>query len=355
MSAKEIVFRHITETKGKVNLQDLTKEILKYDPSSKWDNSHWSFYRTQITSKVGRYTDLFNDEIKRNLRQFKGKVDRGSFPTSRHTIHKEKSNVRSDKWLQWEVPNENEELMLARVLLPYIKILHPHIIASVVEDNNKNLTVWSEQLQNLGVNPTIYLWHNSPVAFPGIRRHVGTGETSSFRSNPKLSIGENALYLDDNSYPKEVWSFALRNLQFGKKNPPEYSLAHILDHKDHNSRNTTELTGFQLSEDKHLYAGLYTSCVNSFYVPTNFLKPTDHNSKIRQLLIQIVDKYYGAVCNPLPFGNSFNLNSIEGQWRLENFPEPVIVGNLSYINNFLAYRNRVINKRIGELAKTTIT
>jgi len=352
MTTKDLVFEYIKYTKGNVDLENLTKLVLHNKPESKWDQSHWDYYRSGIVSPNGRYTHLFSEEIKGNLRNLTvRKVER-----KRNSILEQEENTilvsawQKHTWPIWDIPNDEEQLILAKALLPYIKILNPKIVERIVADNNRNYARWSQQFEQLGIRPDIYLWENSPVTFPGIRRHVGTVETSTFRNNPKLSKAENAIYLDDNSYPKEIWSFALRNIRYGKKNPDNYSLAHILDHKDFNTRNTNELNGFQQSESKNSFAGLYTSCTNVVYIPTTFLKPTDHNSRIRQLLIQIVDKYYGAVCIPLPHSLSFNLQDIEEKWHLENFPQPAIVGNHEFIDNFIRYRNDVINNRIKELS-----
>jgi len=351
MTTKDIVFEHISSLNGKVNLQKLTNEIIKNDPDSKWDNSHWSFYRTQITSVKGRYAHLFSDEVKKNLKQVSDyRIERKFLPAIKNQNNSTAKVVR-EGWPEWDTPSDEEQLLLAKVLLPYIKILAPEIVAIIVEDNNKNFSAWTEQLVSLGIRADIYLWKNSPVVFPGIRRHVGSEETSDFRKNQKFSRGENALCLDDNSYPKEIWSFALQNKRYGMKNPANYSLAHILDHKDFNTRNIDELIGFEKSEDKNLFAGLYTSCVNSVYIPTTFLKPTDHNSKIRKLLIQIVEKYYGSVCNALPHNLSFNFSAIEEQWRLDSFPQPTVVGKTDYIQKFIAYRNSVIAERIKNYSK----
>ncbi len=351
MTTKELVFQQIKRLNGNVNVAELTKAVLQNNPNSKWDHTHWSYYKGNIISERGRYTHLFSDDVKKNLREvapYKSDLISKSPRTVRTKIVSPRT-ISTD-WPTWRTPNDEEQILLARVLLPFVKILAPEIVALIVEDNNKNLGDWKTQFDALGIQADIYLWQDSPVAFPGIRRHVGSGETTIFRSGPKLSKAENALYLDDNTYPKQLWSFALRRKRFGMKNPAHYSLAHILDHKDYNTRNSDELVGFETSENKNLFAGLYTSCVNSVYVPTTFLKPTDHNSKIRKLLIQIVDKYYGSVCKPLPHSLSFNLAEIEEQWQLEKFPQPTVVGNVTDVRSFLSYRNSVINERIKQLS-----
>ena len=253
---------------------------------------------------------------------------------------------KKENWPQWQIPDDKELLVLAKALLPHIKILSPDIVKLVADENNKHLTLWTEGLNKIGLKADIYLWQNSPVTFPGIRRHSGTKEVAAFGVNPKTAKGENALAIDDNSFPKELWSFALRNCKYDRTNPPNYSLAHILDHKDYKSRNGEELIGFKKSDDKHLFAGLYTSCANTIWVPNQLLKPTDHKGKLRLLLIQIIDKYYSSVCTALPHNLAFNLANIDNDWELENFTAPTIVGNMDYAKNFLNFRNEIINERI---------
>ncbi len=253
---------------------------------------------------------------------------------------------KQKKWPDWKTPSNEEEILFARILLPYIKIISPDIVKIIVDDNNRNLSEWSVQFKKLGINPEIYLWKDSPVAFPGIRRHSGTKEISSFGINPKTAKGGNCLLLDDNSFPKEIWSYVLRGTKYNRTNPNNYSLAHIVDHKDYKSRNNYELKGFNKSDEKNLFAGLYTSCVNTIWIPNTLLKPTDHTSNLRKLLIQIVEKYYEKVCVRLPHNLQFNLDNINEEWDINNFPEPTIVGNIDGVMDFIEYRHKKINELI---------
>jgi hypothetical protein len=190
MNIKEIVFYHVNSLNGNVDVEELTDEILTKHPDSKWDHTHWNYYRSQITSERGRYFHLFSDEIKNNLRGIS--YHRINRPSSTRNILPIASNNKSSRnqWPVWNVPRDEEQLTLARILSPYIKILEPKIVELIVEDNNKNLAIWEDQLQSLGIRSDIYLWEGSPVAFPGIRRHVGTHETATFKANPKICKGE---------------------------------------------------------------------------------------------------------------------------------------------------------------------
>jgi 5-methylcytosine-specific restriction endonuclease McrA len=69
---KDVVFDIIRQTKGAAEYEAVTKAVLENFPNSKWKESHWGFYRSQITSERGRYRDEFSGEIKANLRRRTG-------------------------------------------------------------------------------------------------------------------------------------------------------------------------------------------------------------------------------------------------------------------------------------------
>ncbi len=259
---------------------------------------------------------------------------------------------KRENWPEWLVPSDESQIQLAMVLMPHIKILSPEIVKVIVEENNNKHNKWVNDFKKIGIRADIYLWENSPITFPGIRRHVGKNEEMEVKKNRKRARGNDSLLLDDNSFPKEIWSFVLRGRKVGKHGPSNYSLAHIVDHKDYKSRHTDEIMGFEKSIEKNLYAGLHTSCTNTVYIPNNLLKPTDHNGMIRRLLIQVINRYYNPICSTLPHNKSFKLDNIEDKWHIDRFPEPAIVGNNSLAKEFIEYRNNFIEERIRELQYT---
>lgn len=64
---KKLVFDIIEQTEGKVDYEAVTRAVRKHFPRSKWKESHWGYYRSQITSERGRYKDTFGERVKRNL------------------------------------------------------------------------------------------------------------------------------------------------------------------------------------------------------------------------------------------------------------------------------------------------
>lgn len=76
---KALVFDYVRRNQGNVDYRDLTREVLREFPRSQWKESHWAWYRSQITR--GRFSGEFSDLIKNKLvsRQY---LDRVEAPTS---------------------------------------------------------------------------------------------------------------------------------------------------------------------------------------------------------------------------------------------------------------------------------
>ncbi len=66
---KDVVFDIIRQTNGTADYEAVTKAVLEHFPESKWNPSHWAYYRSHITSEKGRYRDAFSEEIRANLRK----------------------------------------------------------------------------------------------------------------------------------------------------------------------------------------------------------------------------------------------------------------------------------------------
>jgi hypothetical protein len=67
MTIKDILFDYIKQTEGNVNYDEITEIILSNKPNSKWQLTHWSWYKTQIVSPKGKYHNLFSELIKKNI------------------------------------------------------------------------------------------------------------------------------------------------------------------------------------------------------------------------------------------------------------------------------------------------
>lgn len=250
-------------------------------------------------------------------------------------------------WPVWDVPDETEIFRLAQALTPFIRFLHPDIINAITEDNELMRAEWSAKLFEVGIDPEIYLWTNSPCGFPGIRRYAGSQEIAEYRAkatNQSRSFHQ-ALKLDDNDSPKHIWSFIFRGKKFQKFGPPGYSLAHLADHKDHNNRTPEEFSSLSGSPNppQHFF-GLYTSPANTVYIPNNYLKPTDTNYTIRWILQQRAESLYGKICALVPPPFQLKQPDDSSQWNAERFNWSEPVGKMDNISEFLKFRREYLNK-----------
>lgn len=262
-----------------------------------------------------------------------------------------KPTPKDADWPRWNEPTDTEALQLAKVLVPYVRFLCPDIVRALVNDNEKRGQTWREVLGAAKIDPDAYLWPGSPCAFAGVRRYAGSEEIAIYRKH-KSAANEGpppgALALDDNDFPKQLWSYVLRGKPFQKFGPEGYSLAHLADHKDHQNRAPADfaLSPASIGVSRRLY-GLYTCPTNTVYVPRSFLKPTDFNGKIRQLLIRRAQELYGSFCSIVPPFMQVR-SELDLDWHVEQFEWAAPVGETTHVPAFLEFRS----KKLADLARS---
>ena len=283
-------------------------------------------------------------ELYRSFRQHDGKpIDRRFKPT---LVRRSRRARAPATWPQWQQPDDADILKLAHVLTPLVKFLHPDIVAAVAEDNQRRLPDWRSKLDEVGIDADIYLWTGSPCAFPGVRRYAGSQEIAWHRKRTASTdfMPPHCIRLDDNDYPKHLWSFVFTGGPFRKKGPREYQLAHLADHKEHNNRWRDEFS-LELRSDPPLLFGLYTSPANTAYVPKNFLQPTDVVHPLRALLLKQAYRLYGRVCRlaPPPLAEKALDHAA---WNPDAFIWGDPVGDLRNLAPFLEYRQEELDKAL---------
>jgi hypothetical protein len=254
-----------------------------------------------------------------------------------------KAKTGSNAWPTWSQPTEAEALSLAKIVMPYVRFLSPEIVAAIVNDNELHREEWSRELEARGINSKAYLWERSACAFPGVRRYAGSKETARYRGHAKdddTNI-EQALRLDDNDFPKQIWSFTFRKKHFQKRGPEGYALAHLADHKSYNNRFEIDFDVVDGRSQSALF-GLYSCATNAVFIPTSMIKPTDFGARLRNLLLRRAEHLYGAHCSVLPDWLKVPSASSDA-WSLEAFTWADPVGETAGVKAFLDYRGQILS------------
>lgn len=263
---------------------------------------------------------------------------------SRLKVVKKQVNKNKNDWPNWEIPDDDELFSLISTVLRYVKFLSPEIVGKITEDNNTNRQEWRNLLITNNIDPDIYLWENSPCAFPGIRRHAGAEEIADFKKKGKSSEDKktDAFCVDDNSFPKEIWSFVFRGKKFQNFGPNEYSLAHLADHKEYKNRVSEDFKILPNVPITKLF-GLYTCPTNTVFIPTNLIRPTDFSAQIRKILINKSASLYGNICKIIPPWLEL-IQEPDDKWNHKKFTWSDPVGTVENLEDFLCYRKETIEK-----------
>lgn len=251
-------------------------------------------------------------------------------------------------WPEWEPPSDDDSLLLARVLARHARFLKPEIVHAVVEDNERRASAWRAALNACGVPVDAYLWEGSPCAFPGVRRYAGSDEIAIFRRRKQGggNLPPDVLQLDDNDYPKHLWSYVFCGTPFRKQGPPGYNLAHLADHKSHGNRAADEFeVPPGVSVDRRLH-GLFTCPTNTAYLPAGLLKPTDFHRKVRGLFLRKAQALYGAFCNLVPPFMSVRTCD-DPRWDVDHFDWLEPVGGTVHPSVFLEFRARTMDELLA--------
>lgn len=254
-----------------------------------------------------------------------------------------KKGIRN--WPEWETPSIAQLKNIAHSLTPYLKFLHPSIIAQITESNKKLDSYFREYLSLSGIQAEQYLWEKCSTMFPGIRRANGkTDNKYKKKQLPKEFRGEKkAIYIDDNSYPKHIWAFIFTGKQFSNIGPKGYELAHIFEHK------SVERIGQELiNKDNSPFnineplSGIFSCAAALSYAPRSFVKITDHSLQARRLLQRKAIQLYQSTTNLMPPSVIFKKQNDE--WDINSFKWGAPVGDPAKTNAFLKYREERIRK-----------
>ena len=329
------------------NLDDLLKknglenllEEFKYTREDEKENKKQK-HRIPINGNIYNVTASLRNAINQYGKFLKGEPSsssRGrsmcSFNATCASTHK----AVKRSWPKWESVKECESLQFAKVLSKYIKFLSPEVVKAIVDDNKKIGEEFCKILENKNIDPKLYFWEKSSCCFPGIRRAAGSAEVAALRKRVNLPNIEDAICLDDNDFPKQIWSFVFRGTYFNKSGPEGYSLAHLVDHKKNRNRMPDEFDFEKGKSYQKPFYGLYTCASNSVFMPESLILIKEFDPKIRNLLFRRAFDLYGSFCNLVPPYVAAK-ECCDVEWGLDNFEWSPPVGTLENVRSFLEFR-----------------
>ncbi len=267
-------------------------------------------------------------------------------PSNATTRSRSRTRNQRAEWPLWRLPSDDEIKRSLADITPFIRFIHPTVIERVVSHNSA-IESYVQTMEAQGIRMASYYWDGAPTLFPGVRRFVG-GTDSDFKLQPvplEFRAKKQATYLDDNSYPKQLWSFMIRGKRFNGSNPRGYELAHLFHHK----LETATPIEDELSGELELLlpvSAFFTSACACAFVPKSLARVTDLSLLARKVLQRKVLEMYGSICNPLP--PAVTLRNEDSDWSPAEFTwaEPVgsLAENSTGIDSFLDFRQRELER-----------
>jgi hypothetical protein len=319
-------------------------ENLTYSGADERDNQS-ARHSIPINGNIRNGSSTLKQAVKLYV-DFRNGVEPIIVSDNKSTVIDRKNILKKSKqdWPEWNRPTDDDLYELIKLNARFAKFLHPDVVRALVEDNNRNWSVWRANLKLHKINPDIYLWHKSPCAFPGVRRYSGSKEIAFFRKHTQLEDNHipDALQLDDNDFPKHLWSFVFRGKPFPKYGPKGYALAHLADHKDYNNRIYDEFEIINPEDTTPIY-GLFTAPTNTVFLPISLIRPSDFSPIVRKILIEKANDLYGSFCNILPPNIKFKEDK-SSKWHFSNFEWGEPAGDTENLELFFDYRIKKMTK-----------
>jgi hypothetical protein len=195
-----------------------------------------------------------------------------------------------------------DEEALVRLVVPYVRWLHPDLVAQVQEDNAQYLEDWQNILRQHAIPADLYVWTGSACAFPGVRRRSGKGDE---KTQSCLKFDQNG-----NRLAHRIWELLGASTKQFKAERAGYELVHLFPHQPDEWRkllaeSDTELTyrlpmrwreqlaDWQTRLTQTGLPALFSNPANMCFLPGSLVRPTDNASLLRLVLWQKAIKLYG--------------------------------------------------------------
>jgi hypothetical protein len=202
----------------------------------------------------------------------------------------------------WPSVTTDDEEALVRLIVPYVRWLHPDLVVQVQEDNARYLGDWQSLLQRHAIPADLYVWPGSACVFPGVRRRSG-------KTNEK---DQNCLDFDQNGnrLAHRIWELLGVSTKQFKAERAGYELVHLFPHQPNEwqkllAESDTQLPyklpaqwreqlgNWQAKLKQTGLPALFSNPANMCFLPGSLVRPTDNASLLRLVLWKKALSLYG--------------------------------------------------------------
>ena len=342
MTIKDIVFDFIRSSNGNVDFTELTKRVLYEKPGSKWDITHWRWYKSQIVSPNGRFHNLFSKQIIAALS--------GSRPASENMDKKQFNRRRNTNNELFIYPDLSKTVNreLAIILGKVVHHIHPDIANYIAKSNLAYRTKFESICHKL-CNINSFFYEGSDCVFPGFRRPINREKKGKWKNN---LLEDDGTILNDNTFPRHIWAFLVVNKPYSggsvgmwaSSSLDKFELAHIFAHKQ--DEREFETKAFVTFDDKQEPYGLFTSASNVVLIPKGFAKPTDHMESVKICFYKRHIELYG---NNIIGLKSFKESLVPSWYKEIPWLEPMLPDDWKErIDNLLVYRDNYLARKYAK-------
>ena len=239
------------------------------------------------------------------------------------------------------------EKELAIILGKVSHHIHPLIVDYITKEN-KRFKEEFENFCNKKLDTSSYFYKNSDCVFPGSRRAVNN-EKDDFNQWKRKVYYFDGTILDDNEYPRHIWSFLSIQKPYNgpnwkKSGLNDFELAHIFNHKT--SEMTLEKKVFVNFNENFKPYSQFTSCSNVVLIPNGIVKPTDKMDEVKICFYKRHIELYGE-----NFGcmSDFEETLLPDRYNEIEWLEPILPNNWKEsIDKLLKYRIQNLKRKYKE-------
>jgi hypothetical protein len=230
--------------------------------------------------------------------------------------------------------------------------LHPKIVNYII-NANRDFKPEFQRYSNPEIRSEEFLFDGSDCIFPGVRRPINK---ETIGAKWKNNIYQDGTILNDNTYPRHIWSFIKSGKAYSSNSWKStglnaFELAHIFGHKADETH--LEKKSFsQFYETKNPYS-LFTSASNVVLIPKGLAKPTDKLESIKLCYYQRHIDLYGEKFYHI---SGFRRELLPTWYNEINWLEPILPKDWKEkIDMVLEYRSRHLRSKYGGVLHTEIS